>query len=122
MQTSGNSEHDLLMQCTVAEMKRQNMSAIKADHLPDYVQPDQLGDYIPDATGYYNGSLVIVEAESSEGLLTDHTTDQWRAFFQSACQCGGFFIVAVAHQNEDYAKVLLRLICGSASNVLLWAF
>jgi hypothetical protein len=106
----------------VAEMKRQNMTAISADHYPGYTQPGKIGNYIPDAIGYFNRSLVIVEAESTEGLTAQHTEQQFSTFFSHATTNKGFFIVAVSHKDAKTAEVVVRKVCGNSQSILVWTF
>lgn len=115
-------KHDFLVRSAVAEMQRQNMTAIKADHYPGYEQPASIGKFTPDVTGYYNSALVIVEAESTEGLTAQHTEQQISTFFQHATKYKGFFILAVSKSDAKAAKALANRLCGNAGNVLLWQF
>ncbi len=122
MSVQAQTLHDQLVRYTVAEMKRQQMTAIKADHYPGYAKPNQIGEFIPDAVGYFNCALVIVEAESSEGLLARHTEQQFSTFYNYARSNGGYFIVSVSNRDVQTAEALIRKICGQTTTVLIWSF
>lgn len=121
MPTSSLS-HEQLVAATVAEMKRQSMTRLYADHLPNYVQPDQIGGFIPDLTGFTGNAMVIVEAESLTGLAAAHTQAQWKAFHGHANRVGGHFIAVVNRSDENIGRILLDQICRGAANANLWTF
>lgn len=122
MTSQSRNTHDRLVQLTVAEMQRQGATSIRADHLTNFSQPAQVGDYIPDVTGYFGNSFTIAEAESTDMLNSEHTTAQWRTFYNAACRMNGYFIAVVAPTDRNAAASLLRNICGNAQNVRLWTF
>ena len=119
---SSSPEHNRLIQSTVAEMKRQGMSAIRASHIPGFTQPDIIGGYIPDATAQHGTSLCIAEAETADGLADTHTVDQWTAFFNYAVKVGGYFIAVVAKADEVKARILLRQVAKDSPRAILWTF
>jgi O-methyltransferase involved in polyketide biosynthesis len=117
--TTSSLNHDQLVVATIAEMKRQGMTRICADHLPGYVQPDQIGVFIPDVTALTGNAMVIAEAESREGLAAAHTQAQWKAFHSHANRVGGHFIAVVNRADQAAAQTLLNQICGGAANAHL---
>jgi hypothetical protein len=114
--------HDALVECTVAEMQRQGMTHIRADHIAGFLQPEIIGNFIPDATARFNGSLCIAECESAAGFTQAHTAAQWRAFHNHISHVGGWFIVVAAKTDEAAARTLLQQTIGSAQNILFWTF
>jgi hypothetical protein len=114
-------QHDRLVTEAIAEMRRQNMTQISAC-LSNYSQPAAIGGYIPDATGFYNGYPVIVEAETADGLNDGHTEAQIRAFHRSAVQRSGTLILAVNFANRREAQTLLQQTLGTLNNTLVWSF
>ncbi len=114
--------HDQLVRNSVAEMKRLKMTDISADHYPGYTQPCNIGNFIPDAIGYFNGAIVLVEAESTEGLTDQHTEQQFSTFFRFARMNNGFFVVAVSQKDVGPAKALVHKVCGDSKHIQVWAF
>ncbi len=114
--------HDQLVAATVAEMKRQGMTRIYASHLPGDIQPDPISGFITDATALSGNTLVIVEAESREGLAASHTQAQWKAFHGHANRVGGHFVAVVNQPDQVMTQALLHQVCGSAVNAHLWTF
>lgn len=115
------NEHDALLKAAIVEMQRQGFTNICADHLHNFSQPALVGGYIPDATGYYKGSPVIVEVESETGLSQQHTEDQWWAFINAAKRNNGFFIAVVSRRQELTARLLLNKINTIGNDALLWS-
>lgn len=111
-----------LVAASAARLHQTGRTNIKADHLPNFVRPDQIGNYIPDVTGNHPDGFVIIEAESREGLAQTHTADQWRTFHNHAKRVGGYFIASVNLADEAAAKKLLVEVCGNSSNALVWTF
>ncbi len=114
--------HDTLVTRTVAEMKRQGMTNIHADHIAGYPKPEQIGKFIPDTMGAHSRSTVITEAESQEGLALAHTAEQFQTFHREATRIGGWFVVAVNSADETTARTLVRRVCGEAKNAFVWTF
>lgn len=103
-------------------MQAQGMTNIKAAHIVAFVQPDQIGGYIPDVTAFARGRLCIAECESGDGLAQAHTAAQWRAFYNQAIWADGYFIAVVAKADEAKAHDLLQSITGAVQNTFVWTF
>ena len=121
--TAASPEHNRLIRATIAEMQRQGCTNIKAAHVGDsYTTPAQMGGLIPDVTGHFNSLPLVVECETHNRLSQQHTSDQWRTFFQYALQRGGYFVEVMANPDVDAAKLLLKRVCGSMTNCIDWSF
>lgn len=116
------SVHDSLVTLTARAMQDGGMTGIKAAHIDTYVQPDQIGDYIPDVTGSLRGMFCIAECESRDGLVLAHTLAQWRTFCNHAVRVVGYFIAVVAKADEAEARALLQSVAGNAQNAQVWTF
>ena len=104
---------------SVEEMARQEMTRIHADHLPQYSMPNQIGDYIPDATALHKRRLVVLEAEPTDSLTSAHTSSQLKAFYSHASNSKGWLVLAVEKSDEKTANSLLTTLFGNAKNALV---
>lgn len=115
-------DHDKLVALTAARLVDQSYSRVRASHIARFTACEQIGDYIPDVTGFNGSTLVIVEAESRDGLAQTHTSEQWAAFYRHANRVGGYFIAVVNKSDEVTARALLVQVCGNVANVQVWTF
>lgn len=122
MLTSSRSQHDALISAAIAELRRQGISNISADHVTNFSRPSTIGSYIPDVTGFQGNRLIIVEAESSEGLQQQHTRDQLTTFYRAAIRSNGAFILAVSVRDRVAATALLQEISPSMDGCAVWTF
>ena len=120
--SNASAAHQRLVALSVSEMIRQGMTSIRAAGVTGYQQPEPISGMIPDATGYHQSRLCIVEAETSEGLTTTHTADQLRVFHREANRVGGHLILSVSSADKAKAEVLLRTITSGAQNSIVWSF
>ena len=114
--------HDRLVELTADQLVSQSYTRVRASHVARFTACDQIGNYIPDVTAFHGTTLVVVEAESSDGLALAHSQAQWKTFYNHANQSGGHFIAVVNKSDETAAQTLLAQVCGSASNAHLWTF
>jgi hypothetical protein len=114
--------HDQLLVNVAQSMRGHGMTAIRVDHLAGYAQPDEIGRYRPDATGYYRGSLRIVEAESRDRLSLAHTVEQLTMFLAAARRANGALVVAVNAADAPDARALLRRIGATDQDTLVWTY
>ncbi len=115
-------DHDKLVALTAACLINKGYTRVRACHVARFTACDQIGDYIPDVTAFNGNILVIVEAESRDGLAQAHTAAQWKTFHSHASRVGGYFIVVVNKSDEITARALLTQVRGSATNAQVWTF
>lgn len=100
--------HDQLVSAAVRNMVKEGCTKVYAD-LPDHDQPNERSGYRPDAVGYRANALkFIVEAETPDTLLSDHTTAQLRAFAKEAADTGAALIVVVPEGSTQAANTRLE--------------
>ncbi len=114
--------HDRLVEMTAERLASHGCAHVRASHPNRFRACDQIGDYIPDVTAFSGSTLVVVEAESSDGLGETHTEEQWRTFHNHASRVGDYFIAVVNKADEATARALLTRVCGNAANARLWTF
>lgn len=114
--------HDTLIEMTAARLVDLSYSRVRASHIARFNACEQIGSYIPDVTAFHGSTLVVMEAESHEGLTQAHTEAQWKTFHAHASRVGGFFVAVVNKADEHAARTLLTQVCGTASNAHLWVF
>ncbi|RYG97576.1 MAG: hypothetical protein EON58_09420 [Alphaproteobacteria bacterium] len=115
----GVHPHDALIRLSIVELRKQGATIIHADHIASYLQPAKVGGSIPDIAATINGTAVLVEAESAEGLAASHTKAQLIGFHQKLRPVGGQLVLAVNQVDSFSAR---QLIAGLSSNIILWTF
>lgn len=101
------SEHDGIVQRVVNHLAQNNYRNIRAD-LPGYTQPFLIKgtkqDHIPDVTA----DGVVVEVETADTIVADHTTSQWSLFADHATKTGQQFWVVVPTGADAAARARLQ--------------
>jgi hypothetical protein len=115
-------EHDRLVLASLRKMREHQMTNTRAAGVAGFQQPEQINGFIPDATGYYQQTFCVVEAETAQGLSDEHTEQQLKAFYRYVNINGGCLILSVSAPCEQMAKNLMLKLFGAVQNILVWAF
>ncbi|MBD3196653.1 MAG: hypothetical protein GF317_16475 [Candidatus Lokiarchaeota archaeon] len=93
-----SQEHKNLIWMMVEYFTNQGLENIKAD-IPGMRIPDtifgSLQNHKPDLTADFNGTSIIVEAETSSSIFDNHTSSQWMLFSEFAEEIKGEFHLVV---------------------------
>ncbi len=104
-------------------MVDQRFAHIKTSQVPCFAPCDQIGSFVPDVTGYAEGTFIIATTASELDLsLGTAWLHQWTVFHKYATHVGGHFLVAVNKADECTARSVLEQVCSDAPNVHVWSF
>ncbi len=104
-------------------MVHQHFAHIKTSQSPCFAPCDRIEAFVPDVTGYAEGTLIIAATASKLDLsLGAAWLHQWTVFYNYAKRVGGHFLVIVNKADENAAQSVLEQICGDAANVHVWSF
>ena len=112
--------HQDLINMMARYFATQGYRNIKAD-LPEMTSPDIIygtkRNHIPDLTANKNGTMVILEAETSSTISDDHTASQWSLFSDAAKKAGGEFYIVIPKGYRNYAEQRLAELCIGADSI-----
>lgn len=114
--------HDHLLVAVVALMCQHGFTDIRADHLPGFTRPGQIGQHRPDVTGVYQGRLCIVAAKSGDDFALSGTQARLTAFLSVAKLCRGILVLAAPQADRAAAENFRCKIGGSDRNTTIWSF
>ena len=104
-------------------MVDQQFAHIKTSQVSCFAPCDQIDNFVPDVTGYAEGTFIIAATASKLDLsLGAAWLHQWTTFYNYAKRVGGHFLVIVNKADEDAAQSVLEQVCGDAANVHVWSF
>ena len=102
-----SQEHQDLVSMMVRHFKKERYTAINAD-IPGMTKPAIIygtnRNHVPDLTAMKSSTFIILEAETSDTILDDHTTSQWSLFADAARKAGGEFHVVVPKGSRSVAE------------------
>jgi hypothetical protein len=112
-----------LTELTTALMVEHRFAHIKTSQFSCFTPCDQIDAFVPDVTGYAEGTLIIAATASELDLsLGAAWLHPWVAFFDYAKRIGGHFLVIVNKADVCMAQTILEQVCGDASNAHVWGF
>ena len=111
-----------LISTVVKELSNLGACYIRANGLPDYLPPDNLGALTPDATAIHEGVPLFVRVETSNSINQEHTKSTWETMFLMAARANGWFVVAVKAAQQEQGHTLLHQVCGDAKIAQLWTY
>ena len=105
--TNESQEHQDLIRMMVRHFKSEGYAGIKAD-VPEMTTPDLIYgtrmNHVPDLTAKKDGSVVIMEAETSGSISDAHTASQWSLFSDAAKKDAGAFHLVVPKGFRNAAE------------------
>jgi hypothetical protein len=100
-------EHQDLINMMARHFASQGFQNIRVD-APGKLNPEVIlgtkQNHIPDLTADKNNTCIILEAETTSSIFSDHTASQWSLFLDAAKKAGGEFHIVVPKGCRSYAE------------------